>query len=72
MGEAVNRVARQAGLNRHQVGVAGVVGQTVRHGHTVDAGANHGVIHPVVNLLAKHVHPGFQLAQTFHIFFSCF
>jgi len=27
MGEAVNRVTRQAGFDRHQVGVAGIVGR---------------------------------------------
>ena len=68
VGEAVDGVARQAGLHGHEVRVLGVLGQGVGHGHAVDAGADHGVVHPVVDLLAEHVHPGVQLAQAVNVF----
>ena len=67
VGEAVDGVARQAGLHRHQFRVLGILGQRIGHGHAVDTGANHGVIHPVVDLLPEHVHPGLQLAQAFNV-----
>ena len=67
VGEAVDGVARQAGLHRHQVRILGILGQGVGHGHAVDGGADHGVIHPVVDLLPEHVHPGVQLPQALNI-----
>ena len=67
VGEAVDGVARQAGLHRHQVGILGVLGQSVGHGHAVDGRADHGVVHPVLNLLPEHIHPGIQFAQALYI-----
>ena len=67
VGEAVDGVARQAGLHRHQIGILGVLGQSVGHGHAVDGRADHGVVHPVLNLLPEHIHPGIQFAQALYI-----
>ncbi|CAN4071960.1 D-alanyl-lipoteichoic acid biosynthesis protein DltB, partial [Dysosmobacter welbionis] len=67
VGEAVDGVARQAGLHRHQIGILGVLGQSVGHGHAVDAWPDHGVVHPVLNLLPEHIHPGIQFAQALYI-----
>ncbi|CAN4045420.1 DNA topoisomerase IA, partial [Dysosmobacter welbionis] len=67
VGEAVDGVARQAGLHRHQVGILRVLGQSVGHGHAVDGRADHGVVHPVLNLLPEHIHPGIQFAQALYI-----
>ena len=68
VGEAVDGVPRQAGLDGHQLRVLGILGQGVGHGHAVDGGTDHGVIHPVLDLLAEHVHPGVQLAQAVDVF----
>ena len=68
MGEAVDGVAGQAGLHGHEVRVLRVLSQGVGHGHAVDGGTDHGVIHPVVDLLAEHVHAGVQLAQAVNVF----
>ena len=72
VGEAVDGVAGQAGLDGHQVLVLGVLGQGVGHGDAVDGGADHGVVHPVVNLLAEHVHTGFQLPEGVDVFLRGF
>ena len=68
VGEAVDGVARQAGLHGHQVRVLGILSQGVGHCHAVDGRTDHGVVHPVVDLLAEHVHPGVQLAQALNVF----
>ena len=68
VGEAVDGVAGQAGLHGHQVRVLGVLSQGIGHGDAVDGGTDHGVIHPVLDLLAEHVHPGVQLAQAVNVF----
>ena len=67
MGEAVDGVARQAGLHRHQVGILGILGQSVGHGHAVDGRADHRVVHPVLDLLPEHVHTGLQFAQALNV-----
>ena len=67
VGEAVDGVARQAGLHGHQVRILGILGQGIGHGHAVDGGTDHGVIHPVLDLLPEHIHPGLQLAQALNI-----
>ena len=69
MGEAVDLPPRQAGGGGHQLLILGILGQCVGHSHAVDGGADHGVIHPVVYLLAEHVHPGVQLTQGVDVFF---
>ena len=69
VGKAVDFVAGQAGGGGHQVLILGILGQRVGHGHAVDGGADHGVIHPVVDLLAKHVDAGVQLTQGVDILF---
>ena len=68
VGEAVDGAARQAGLHGHEVRVLGVLGQGVGHGDAVDGGADHGVVHPVLDFLPEHVHAGFQLPQAFNVF----
>ena len=67
VGEAVDGVAGEAGLHGHQVRILGILSQSVGHGHAVDGGTDHGVIHPVVDLLAEHVYPGVQLAQAVNV-----
>ena len=69
MGEAVDLVPRQAGGSGHEIGVLGILCQRVGHGHAVDGGTDHGVIHPVVELLAEHVHAGVQPAQGVDVLF---
>ena len=63
VGEAVDGVAGEAGLDGHEIRILGILGQGVGHGDAVDGGTDHGVIHPVLDILAEHVHPGVQLAQ---------
>ena len=63
VGKAVDLVAGQAGGGGHQLLILGILGQCVGHGHAVDGGTDHRVIHPVVDLLAEHVHPGVQLTR---------
>ena len=60
MGKTVYFFTGQIGGNSHQICVFGILSQLISHGHAVDRGADHGVIHPVFNLLAKHVHAGVQ------------
>lgn len=69
VGKAVDFVAGQAGGGGHQVLILGILGQRVGHGHAVDGGTDHGVIHPVVELLAEHVHAGVQLTQGVDVLF---
>ena len=63
MGEAVDLPAGEIGGGRHQILVLRILRQRVGHGHAVDGGPDHGVIHPVVDLFAEHVHAGVQLTQ---------
>ena len=67
VGKAVDGLPRQAGLHGHELRVLGVLGQGVGHGNAVDAGADHGVVHPVVNFLAEHIDPGVQLPQALDV-----
>ena len=60
MGKTVYFFTGQIGGNSHQICVFGILSQLISHGHAVDRGADHGVIHPVFNLLAKRVHAGVQ------------
>ena len=68
VGEAVDGVTGEAGLHGHQLSVLGVLSQSVGHGHAVDGGADHGVIHPVLDLLAEHIDAGVQLPQGLNVF----
>ena len=68
MGEAVDGVAGEAGFHGHEIGVLGILRQRVGHSHAVDRGTDHGVIHPVVDLLAEHVDAGVQLPQGLNVF----
>ena len=67
VGEAVDGVAGEAGLHGHQVRVLGILSQSVGHGHAINGGTDHRVIHPVVDLLAEHVDTGVQLAQAVNV-----
>jgi len=69
MREAVDLVAGQAGGGGHELLILGVLCQRVGHGHAVDRGPDHGVIHPVVDLFAEHVHAGVQLSQGIDVLF---
>ena len=69
VGEAVDLMTGQAGGSGHQILILGILCQGVGHGHAVDGGTDHGVIHPVVDLLAEHVHAGVQLAQGVDVLF---
>ena len=68
MGEAVDGVAGEAGFHGHEIGVLGILRQRVGHSHAVDRGTDHGVIHPVLDLLAEHVDAGVQLPQGLNVF----
>ena len=71
MGEPVDRLAGQGGFRGHQIRILRVLRQIVGHRNAVDGRADNRMIHPVLHLLAEHVHPGLQPAQTFNILFSC-
>ena len=71
MSKPVDFMPCQTGYSRHQLLISGVLGQRVGHGHTVDGGPNHRVVHPVVNLLSKQIHPCFKPAQAFDILLCC-
>ena len=68
MSEAVDGVAGEAGFHSHQIGVLRILSQSVGHGHAVDGGADHRVVHPVLDLLAEHVDAGVQLPQGLNVF----
>ena len=67
VGEAVDLLAGQAGVNGHQICVLGILCGSIGHSNAVDGGTDHGVIHPVLDFLAEHVNTGVQLAQAFNI-----
>ena len=71
VGEAVDGVAGEAGLDGHEIRILGILGQGVGHGDAVDGGTDHGVIHPVVDLLAEHINAGVQLPQGVNILLRC-
>ena len=68
VGEAVDGVTGEAGLHGHQLSVLRILSQSVGHGHAVDGGADHGVVHPVLDLLAEHIDAGVQLPQGLNVF----
>ena len=69
VGKTVDLVASQAGGGGHELLILGVLCQRVGHGHAVDRGPDHGMIHPVVDLFAEHVHAGVQLSQGIDVLF---
>ena len=72
VGEAVDLVPGQAGGGGHQVGILRVLSQLIGHGDAVDRGADHWMIHPVLDLLAEHIYTGFQRTKAVNVFLCSF
>ena len=71
MGEPVDFLASEIGGCGHQILVLRIMSQFIGHGKTVDGWFDHGMIHPVVDFFAEHVHSGVELSQAFNILVSC-
>ena len=67
VGETVDGMPGEAGLDGHQLGILGVLCQGVGHGDAVDRGPDHGMVHPILDLLAEHIYSGLEFPQAFNI-----
>ena len=70
VGEAVDPLAGVGGDGGHQILVLGHLGQIIGHAHAVEGGAENGVVHGTLHLLAEHIDLHVQLADALDVLFA--
>ena len=56
VGESVDLLSCKIRLCGHEILILRVQRQFIGHGHAVDGRSDHGMIHPVFDLLSEHIY----------------